>query len=105
MNGQELLIVIGMAAAVYVPKVLPLTLVSERTAHRMRRWLQYVAPAVLGALVAPSIVAPDGQIIAPRWEWAGYLAAGVIAATTRHMLGALAAGAAVLVLVAIVQAA
>ena len=97
MSGPELLLVGAMALAVYAPKVLPLALVSERNAARLRGWLQYVAPAVLGALVAPSIVAPEGRLTAPGWESAGYLLAGLIAATTRRMVRALAVGMAALV--------
>jgi len=54
----ELLLIVGMAIAVYLPKGLPLVLISESLVARLHRWLQYVAPAVLGALVAPSIIAP-----------------------------------------------
>jgi branched-subunit amino acid transport protein len=90
-----------MALAVYLPKLLPLALVSERQAARLRGWLQYVAPAVLGALVAPSIVAPAGHLQAPGWEIVGYVLGGIVAATTRHMVGALAVGLAGIVLAAL----
>ena len=56
----ELLIVVGMAVAVYVPKALPLVLISERLTARLRPWLQYVAPAVLGALAElPDLIRAD----------------------------------------------
>jgi branched-subunit amino acid transport protein len=104
MSGAELLLVVGMGVAVYLPKVLPLALVSERQATRLRGWLQYVAPAVLGALVAPSIVAPAGHLQVPGWEVVGYLLGGIVAATTRRMVGALAVGMAGILLAAVLRA-
>jgi branched-subunit amino acid transport protein len=66
-------------------------------------WLQYVAPAVLGALVGPRIAVPNGHIAAPGWELVAYVLAGFVAATTRRMVGALSAGQAALVLAALLQ--
>lgn len=103
MSGPELLLVVGMALAVYAPKVLPLVMVSERHASRFEAWLRYVAPAVLGALVAPSILAPGGRITIPGWELAAYLVAGFVAAVSRRLVLPLAAGAGALVLVSLVQ--
>ena len=99
MTPTELLVILGMALAVYAPKALPLVVVSEGLTTRLKPWLEYVAPAVLGALVAPSIVAPAGQIAAPGWEQTGYLVAFVVALVTRRMVPSLAAGLATIVLV------
>jgi branched-subunit amino acid transport protein len=99
----ELLIVVGMAIAVYLPKALPLVLISERLTSRLRRWLQYVAPAVLGALVAPSIVSPAGRSPGLAWDQAAYVVAFVVAIWTRRMLPALAAGMAAVVLTALIH--
>lgn len=71
--------------------------VSEGLTARLSPWLQYVAPAVLGALVAPSILAPAGQLAAPTWHQAGYLVAFVSAIRTRRMVPSLAAGLATIV--------
>jgi branched-subunit amino acid transport protein len=103
MSGPEVLLVVGMALAVYAPKVLPLVVVSERHAVGLQTWLRYVAPAVLGALVAPAILAPDGRFSVPGWQLAAYVLAAVVAATTRRMVAALAAGLAALVLVTLLQ--
>jgi branched-subunit amino acid transport protein len=89
---------------VYAPKVLPLMMVSARQASRLQVWLTYVAPAVLGALVAPSILAPAGRVSLPGWELAAYVVAGLVAIVTRRLVVALVAGAAVLVLVTLLQA-
>src|SRR5438876_6450403 len=88
MTLTDVAIILGMALAVYVPKVLPLVLISERHAEPLKRWLIYVAPAVLGALVAPSIVLrPLG------WELAAFGVAALVAGLTRRMVLALAIGA------------
>jgi branched-subunit amino acid transport protein len=99
----ELLVILAMALAVYVPKALPLVTVSEGLTIRLRPWLKYVAPAVLGALVAPSIVAPSGQLAAPGWDQSGYLVAFLVAFVTRRMVPSLAAGLATIVLVTLLH--
>jgi branched-subunit amino acid transport protein len=101
-TAAELLLVLGMALAVYLPKAIPLVIVSESLTSRLRPWLHYVAPAVLGALVAPSIVAPAGQFAAPGWDQSAYVVAFLIALRTRRMVPSLAAGMAVVVIVALV---
>ncbi len=101
--ASELLIVLGMAVAVYLPKVLPLVAMSEALTARLQRWLRYVAPAVLGALVAPSIFAPAGRPGLPGWDQAAYVVALVVAIWTRRMLPSLAAGMGAIILVAITR--
>jgi branched-subunit amino acid transport protein len=103
MSASELLLIVGMAAAVYAPKVLPLALVSERDATRLRSWLQYVAPAVLGALVAPSILAPNGELTVPGWQLLAYALAAVVAATTRSLVAPLFVGGLALLLAALLS--
>jgi branched-subunit amino acid transport protein len=102
-TATELLVIVGMAIAVYIPKAVPLVLISERLTNRLRGWLQYVAPAVLGALVAPSIVAPNGRLAAPGWDQAAYVVAFVVAVWTRKMVPSLAAGMVAIVLAALVH--
>jgi len=99
----ELLVILGMALAVYVPKALPLVVVSEGLTTLLKPWLQYVAPAVLGALVAPSIIAPSGQLAAPGWDQMGYMVAFVLAILTRRMVPSLAAGLATIVVVTLLR--
>jgi branched-subunit amino acid transport protein len=103
MNGTELLLVLGMALAVYAPKVLPLAVLSERSAGRLQAWLRYVAPAVLGALVAPSILARDGHVSMPSWELVAYLLAGLVAATTRRLVAPLGVGLGALLVLALLR--
>jgi branched-subunit amino acid transport protein len=86
-----------------VPKAVPLIVVSEGLTARMRPWLQYVAPAVLGALVAPSIIAPSGHLTPPGLDQTGYLVAFVVAIVTRRMIPSLAAGLATIILVTMLR--
>jgi branched-subunit amino acid transport protein len=102
-TASELLVIVGMAVAVYLPKALPLVLISDRLTSRLRSWLQYVAPAVLGALVAPSIVSPAGRPAIPGWDQAAYVVAFVVAVRTRRMIPSLAAGMAAVVLTALLH--
>jgi len=98
-SARNWALVAAMVAAVYLPKGLPLLLVTDRLPPGWRRWLQYMAPAVLSALVAPAVLAPHGRLAISDWQQAAYLAAFVVAVLSRRMLLALAAGVAVLLLV------
>ena len=97
MTTAESLVIVGMAVAVYLPKALPLVAISERQTARLQRWLQFVAPAVLGALVAPSIA------VSPNWSQASYAVAFAVALRTRRMLPAIGAGLATLALVTVLH--
>ncbi|HEY3057518.1 MAG TPA: AzlD domain-containing protein [Chloroflexota bacterium] len=89
--------------AVFTPKVLPLVLVGDRLAPPVRRWLEFVAPAVLAALVAPSIFTADRAIAPPRWELLAFGVTFVVAVITRRMLPPVAAGLAVLLAVVVLR--
>lgn len=56
MNDMVLLIA-GMTAVTYMPRVLPMLLLSSRAVPEwLNRWLYMVAPAIFGALLLPSLV-------------------------------------------------
>jgi branched-subunit amino acid transport protein len=97
MTALDFASIVLMALAVYLPKVVPLLVLSNRMAPGVRRWLDYVAPAVLAALVAPSILAPDQSLGAFRLEQLAFLATFAVALATRRMLPSVASGLAVLV--------
>lgn len=94
MTIREALIIGGMALGVFLPKMVPLLLVTDRLTPRVRRWLSYVAPAVLSALVAPAVLAPQGHLAgwASPWEVAGYAITFVVAVSTRRMFPAVVSG-------------
>ena len=57
------LLIILMALVTYLPRVLPMLLLSRRTLPRAAAlWLSYVPVAVLAALLAPALFAPSGEL-------------------------------------------
>lgn len=62
---DHLALIAGMAAVTYLPRVLPLWLLSSRSLNAaVMRWLEMIPPAVLAALLAPSLLlrgGPDGS--------------------------------------------
>ena len=103
MSVLDLLAILVISAAVYLPKGLPLVLVGDRLSPGVRRWLEYVAPAVLAALVAPTILVSDRALTPPRWELLAFVATFVVALLTRRMLPSLGAGAVVLIAIVVVR--
>lgn len=63
MTGHTYLLAIFLMAAVtYLPRVLPVLLLSNKKLPRpFSRWLSYIPVAVLAALLAPALIAPEGQ--------------------------------------------
>lgn len=58
--GQALLI-LGMALVTYLPRALPLLLLSSRNlSPLLMRWLEMVPPAVLAALLVPELLLQSG---------------------------------------------
>jgi branched-subunit amino acid transport protein len=100
MKSRDLWIVAGMILAVYLPKALPLLLLKGRLSPGVERWLKYVAPAVLSAMVAPSILVPEGRLVAPGWTQVPFLVALAVTIITRRMFVAVAAGMAALLAIA-----
>jgi branched-subunit amino acid transport protein len=103
MTLSDLLTILVIALAVLLPKALPLLLVSDRMHPLVRRWLDYVAPAVLAALVAPSIFTPDRVLAPPRLEQLVFVATFIAAVITRRMLPSVASGLVVLVAVVLLS--
>lgn len=61
--NELLLIVIGMALATYLPRLIPLLILGDKKLPRfLGTFLQFVPYAVLGALVFPGILYSTGQI-------------------------------------------
>ncbi|MGD2147720.1 MAG: AzlD domain-containing protein [Anaerolineae bacterium] len=92
---ETLLIFLGMAAVTYVTRfgmIAALGTGSRATdSPLLRRWLRYVPPAVLAALVAPPILAPKGELSVGPPFWAAALAAAV-AWRTRSIFWTILAG-------------
>lgn len=75
MQGIELwFMIIGVSLVSLLPRILPIAWFSRfEFPPRLKEWLSFIAPAVLGALTALSILAPNGKIeigIANIYIWA-----------------------------------
>jgi branched-subunit amino acid transport protein len=71
-----LLLIIGMTAVTYIPRLLPLIILTEKPLHpKVRQFLLYVPYTALSALIARGIMESDpGLTIVSA---AGILAAGI----------------------------
>ena len=58
---DQLLLILGMALVTYIPRVLPLLLLSSRDLNpTLMRWLEMIPPAVLAALLTPALFLQTG---------------------------------------------
>jgi len=56
-------IILGMAAVTYLPRLLPVWVLSSRELPPVViRWLSFVPAAILSALLAPALLVQDGGI-------------------------------------------
>lgn len=64
MDQQDIfLIIVGMTVVTYLPRLLPAWLLSSRRLPKaVGMWLGYVPPAVLAAMLAPTLLLPDGAV-------------------------------------------
>jgi branched-subunit amino acid transport protein len=97
------LTIAGMMLVTFLPRVAPVWFLASRSLPPLvASWLRYVPPAVLAAMLLPSIVAPDGVV---DLHWSNlYLMAAVptllVAWKTRSMVGSVLTG---MVLVALAR--
>ncbi len=55
--------IVGMALVTYLPRLLPLWLLSARSLPPLVvAWLRYVPPAVLAAMLLPAVLAPERRL-------------------------------------------
>ncbi|MDO7786280.1 AzlD domain-containing protein [Desulforamulus aquiferis] len=63
MDAKVLLLIIGMMLVTYIPRMMPLAILSRINISKgVLNWLSYVPVAVLSALLAPEILLKDGQL-------------------------------------------
>lgn len=105
MRAQVLAVVLGMALVTYLPRALPMTVLSRLSLPDwFRRWLSFVPVAVLASLLAPALVMPAGQwqIGTDNLSLLAALPTFAVALRTRSLLPSVLAGlAAMVVLVAL----
>ena len=63
MRAGHLLVFAGMALATYFTRYAMIAALGRDLPSLLRRWLRYVPPAVLAALVAPAALASEGRLI------------------------------------------
>jgi branched-subunit amino acid transport protein len=59
---EKVLIFAGMALVTYFTRFSMIAMLGREIPPILRRWLRYVPPAVLAALVAPAVFAPQGRL-------------------------------------------
>lgn len=102
------LTLIGMGLVTYLPRVLPMLLLSGRNlAPWISRWLGFVPATVLAALLVPGIVCADGELALGSDNF--YLLAALptffVAWRTKSFFGTVATGMALVALLRFLLAA
>ena len=101
-------VIIAMAIANFALRFIPMAAVSRVELPRpVMRWLSYIPISVMGAIVADSVLRPEGEFAAP---WSNpYLVAAIPTALvyykTRSFLGAVVVGMVVFVVLRVLMGA
>jgi branched-subunit amino acid transport protein len=100
MPVQEVLLILGMTLVTFGVRYVPLALVGRfRLPGALLDALKYVPPAVLTAIIVPSVFMPDGerfQLGIDNAYWVAALAAAVVAAWSKRTALTVAVGMAAL---------
>lgn len=94
-SRDYLLLLAGMAAVTYLPRWLPLALLAgRRLPPWLTEWLELVPAAILGALLAPAILATaePRRIDLVRPEFIAAFPALFVAIKTRSLAGTVVTG-------------
>jgi len=91
---EKLLIFFGMALATYFTRYTMIAALGREVSPLLQRWLRYVPPAVLAALVVPAALAPQGRLALGLPAWAA-MAGAFVAWRTRSVLWTIVGGMAV----------
>lgn len=88
---EKLVIFFGMALVTYFTRYTMIAALGQEMPTLLQRWLRYVPPAVLAALVVPAALAPEGRLEVGLPAWA-VLAGAVVAWRTRSVLWTILGG-------------
>lgn len=88
---EKLVIFFGMALVTYFTRYTMIAALGREMPMLARRWLRYVPPTVLAALVVPAALAPEGRLEIGLPAWA-VLAGAVFAWRTRSVLWTILGG-------------
>lgn len=95
--SQEVIIltIIGMMAVTYIPRLLPIALLSKKQFPAViTQWLAYVPAAILSALLAPSLFINDGEFSVSfenMYLWAA-IPVFIVAIKTKSFFGTILTG-------------
>ncbi|MGF7047810.1 branched-subunit amino acid transport protein [Paenibacillus sp. DS2015] len=90
-----LIIILGSALVTFIPRVLPLVILSRmQLPMGLIRWLQYIPVAVMSALIAQELFISEGQFafVNNRLDWMAALPTFAVAIWTRSLLGTVIVG-------------
>ncbi|NLO38063.1 MAG: AzlD domain-containing protein [Ruminiclostridium sp.] len=63
MEQETILIILGMSLVTYLPRVLPVVILSKMNIPEwFLQWLKYIPVAVLSALLVPGILISEGKL-------------------------------------------
>ncbi|MGI9862585.1 AzlD domain-containing protein [Moorella naiadis] len=101
MDRQILILILGTALVTYLPRMLPLVLLSRAQLPEVfLRWLRYIPAAVLAALLAPGLLLPGGKLaLGGNPYLLAAIPTGIIAVKTRSMALTILTGMAAMVLI------
>ncbi len=94
-RAAVLWVIVGAGLVTVIPRVVPLTLLSRVDLPPLAtRWLGYMPIAILAALLAQAVTAPDGHLMAPPHNLALLAALPTLttAALTRSLIGTVGVG-------------
>jgi branched-subunit amino acid transport protein len=90
-----LITILGMALVTYIPRLLPVYFLSSRSLPPLAvAWLRYVPVAVLAAMLFPSLLVQENQVVlgpGNRFLWAA-LPTLLVAVRTRSLFGSVIVG-------------
>ncbi|MGI6705923.1 MAG: AzlD domain-containing protein [Clostridia bacterium] len=88
MEKEILLVIVGMSLVTYLPRVLPIAILSKvNLPDWFLSWLKYIPVAVLAALLAPTLFMQDGHValsFSNKALWAS-IPCFFVAARTRNL--------------------
>jgi branched-subunit amino acid transport protein len=88
---EKLLIFAGMALVTYATRYTMIAALGRQIPSVLERWLRYVPPAVLAALIVPAVLAPKGHLEMGLPVWAALVGA-LVAWRTRSVLWTMVGG-------------
>jgi len=94
-NLSILIIIVGSTLVTFLPRVLPLMILSKMQLPEWGiRWLKHVPVAVMAALLAQSLLLSDGHfsITANAFNLLAAIPAFVVAILTKSLMGTVVAG-------------